>query len=186
MCRKKTFRVLAGFVFIAIALPSMSVDVSAEPVRLGSGKVSTFAFSPDGAILAASHRTDPESDVYDRQVVILWDPQTQEQVDVLEMPNIYAIAFSPDGTLLALGGGDNKIRLWDLAGQNQIGLMQSPTLYGVNSLAFSPDGKILASSGYGGAVICLWDVQGTHRTRRAGRCFQSGRQITVFRGPSRR
>jgi len=154
-----SFRTLAVSTFTAIAFALMSVNISAEPLRLGSGQVPTIAFSPDGAILAASHRTDPESDIYSTQVVILWDPQTHQQVDMLEMLNIYVMAFSPDGTLLALGGDDHKIHLWDVAGRNEVGLMQSPSHLDVTSLVFSPDGKTLASSGGGDKMVHLWDVQ---------------------------
>lgn len=153
MSSQYNLKTLVGFTFIALALTLTSANVSAEPIRLGSSEAAPIAFSPDGTILAASHRTDPESDIYDTQVVILWDPQTQEQVKVLELPNS-SLAFSPDGTLLATGGRDNVIRLWDMVGLNQVGLMRSSALYGVSSLAFSPDGKTLAVSG-----IELWDVQ---------------------------
>ncbi|MHC4498713.1 MAG: WD40 repeat domain-containing protein, partial [Planctomycetota bacterium] len=161
MRRKPFLRTLAGFIFIAFsfALPSMGVDFSQEPIRLGESQVSTIAFSPDGTVLVASHRTDETSPFWQTHEVRLWDVQTQQQVEVLKIGRIQAIVFSPDGTLLALGGGDNTIHLWDVAGQNQVGLMQSPTRWGVTSVAFSPDGKTLASSGSGDNVVRLWDVQ---------------------------
>jgi WD40 repeat protein len=157
MSRKMKFRNLAAFIFIAFvfASPSLSIDFSQEPTRLGEGQTSTTAFNPDGILLAAAHRTDPDSDIYSKQVVILWDPRTLKQVSILEIENVEYVTFSPDGRLLALGCGDNTIRLWDVAGHNQVGLMQSPR---VSCLAFSPDGRMLASPG-NGSTINLWDVQ---------------------------
>ena len=73
---------------------------------------------------------------------------------------VNAVSFSPDGKLLASGGGDGRgpgrIILWDIDSQKQL-----RTLSGhdnrVTSLSFSPDGKRLASTGDDGALK-LWDV----------------------------
>jgi dipeptidyl aminopeptidase/acylaminoacyl peptidase len=163
MSRKSDIRALSGFTFIVLALtlPSMSAESSAAPVRLGSGFVSTIAFNPEGTILAAAHRTDPESEMDNTQVVILWDLQTQHQMEVLDIGNIGVIAFSPDGSLLALGdqGRNNTIRLWDVATQSQVGVIYLPMNYGVLSMAFSPDGEVLASSSFGDKAVRLWNVQ---------------------------
>jgi WD40 repeat protein len=150
------------FIAFAFALPSRSIDFSLKPTRLGTGQVSTIAFSPDGTILVSTHRTDEASSFWQVHEVRVWDVQTQQQVDVLQIENINVIVFSPDGSLLALGSEDNVIHLWDVAGKNQVGQMQSPTRWGVQSIAFSPDGKTLASSGSGDNVVRLWDVQ-THQ-----------------------
>ena len=71
--------------------------------------------------------------------------------------NVYSVAFSPDGKILASGSLDNTIKLWDV--QTGAGIK---TLQGhgdrVYSVAFSPDGKILASGSLDN-TIKLWDVQ---------------------------
>jgi WD40 repeat protein len=72
---------------------------------------------------------------------------------------VNAVAFSPDGKLLASGAGedggsDNTVRIWDVAtGAERVRLVHRNSVY---SVAFSPDGKIIASGGKDWAVH-LWD-----------------------------
>ena len=74
---------------------------------------------------------------------------------------IGALAFSPDGRLLAVGGYQ-EVLIWDLAGAKlarRIGLEQPGCL--VHSLAFSNDGKLLAvpdSSPHGPGAVKVFDV----------------------------
>lgn len=75
---------------------------------------------------------------------------------------ILSLAFNPDGSLLASGGMDGRVCLWNLTRQPS-GALVAPekTLTGhsgeVWSVAFSPDGRLLASGSRDG-TIRLWNV----------------------------
>jgi WD40 repeat protein len=74
-----------------------------------------------------------------------------------------AVAFSPDGKLLASTGADKQILVWDLAtGGLRHRLADQP--FRAPALAFSPDSATLASGG--DKTIRLWDVA-TGRLRRS-------------------
>jgi WD40 repeat protein len=62
----------------------------------------------------------------------------------------------PDGRVLATGGRDGRIHLWDLQGAQETAPLIGHTDV-VASLAFSPDGQTLASGGWDGKVR-LWSV----------------------------
>jgi WD40 repeat protein len=51
-------------------------------------------------------------------------------------------AFSPDGQVMAAGGGDNLVKIWRTSDGQLIAKLDVPECRG---LAFSPDGKILAA-----------------------------------------
>jgi WD40 repeat protein len=90
---------------------------------------------------------------------------------------VNAVAYSPDGKVLASGGNDCSIKLWDCASEKEIASLEPPegrfvhdpprgSVYDpiegktppfINSLSFSADGKTLAA-GTLEKSIRLWDM----------------------------
>ncbi len=59
--------------------------------------------------------------------------------------SVFAVAFSPDGKLLAAAGADRAIRIWEIPAGKQLALIEDHADW-IFDLAFSPDGKRLASA----------------------------------------
>ncbi|MEP0752771.1 AAA family ATPase [Trichocoleus sp. Lan] len=75
-----------------------------------------------------------------------------------------AVAFSPDGQLLATGDTNREVRVWRVADGKNLLTCQGHTNW-VWSVAFSPQGNILAS-GSDDKTIKLWDLK-------TGQCLQT-------------
>ena len=138
-----------------------------KAVLIGHGDaVTTVSFSPDGKILASGSgaRPSPSSQSADSSIR-LWDMETGKEKALLgryPFP-VLTVCFSPDGKILATGGGslgrdspDNGIRLWDAAAGKEKTVLKGHAK-AVTSLDFSPDGKILAS-GSSDNDIRLWNI----------------------------
>jgi len=145
-----------------------------------SSAVNALTYSPDGRTLASASRDrsvrlwahqsaqllisgDDESNLYGW--VLTLQPGVADQPADCNQPDyvltavppngIHTLAFSPEGRLLAAGGAEPIIQLWQMPDQRPIYTLKAHTssIYG---LAFSLDGKTLASSS-GDQTIRLWD-----------------------------
>ncbi|MXV75921.1 hypothetical protein F4Z99_16810 [Candidatus Poribacteria bacterium] len=133
------------------------------------GPIQALAFSPDGTLLVSSGGTNWEELAGDdgitytfssRESVVdktakVWDVATGENIATFEhLGAVRAIAFSPDGTLLATSAGRTDIRstkTWQ----------DITTLSTVNatSLTFSPDGTRIAVGMSGRQpTVQIWDI----------------------------
>ena len=127
----------------------------------------TFAFSPDGAILASGGNAS----------INLWNVATGEHIKK-ELPGhiatVYSLAFSPDGAILASGEGNASINLWNVATGEHIRMLKAhKNRPWIRDLAFSPDGTTLAGGytrdiehiGRGVITGSLWNVATGEHTR---------------------
>jgi RNA polymerase sigma factor (sigma-70 family) len=126
-----------------------------------------LAFSPDGHTLVSWKATGG---------VRWWDTASGAELPPLgPARGANAVAFSPDGKLLATAAaGEKAVRLWDLATRQEARRWET----GADSvcLAFSPEGQALAAAGGmapaaapGGGAVRVWDVAtGMERWRSAG------------------
>lgn len=123
-----------------------------QPTLPVQAQVSSLAFSPDGQTLAVAGYRE----------VRLLEPRTLKRKMSLSGPTdvVRAVTYSPDGKILAAGGGGparyGEIVLWDGITGQPLRTVRGHRDY-VYSLAFSPDGKTLASSSYD-RLIKLWEV----------------------------
>ena len=120
--------------------------------RLEKGKIGSndraIAFSPDGQYLAVASSIG----------VWLYDVATYRELALIpgHMTENAFVAFSPDGTLLALGTYQGSVELWDVSTSTKIATFEGHTS-NVTSVVFSPDGTTFAS-GSGDNTVKLWDV----------------------------
>jgi sugar lactone lactonase YvrE len=70
-----------------------------------------------------------------------------------------AVAFSPDGQLLAAADLNGSTYLWNVATRSRShpATLAEPGDLGVDAVAFSPDGQLLAAADWNGSTY-LWDV----------------------------
>jgi WD40 repeat protein len=124
------------------------------------GQVSSVAFSPDGKLLACAsegHWSGHEVMSVKGGEVQIWDVAAKQLRAALAKSRTekQALAWSPDGNLVAVASSDNAVRLWDLGTRQPRRSVLRHKQPG--AVAFSPDGLALATGGADGTK--LWDLR---------------------------
>ncbi|HOW73848.1 MAG TPA: protein kinase [Phycisphaerae bacterium] len=115
-----------------------------------------IATSPHGNILAVGRA--------DGHVHLVSLPAGERLLDIpAHSERVLALAFSPDGKVLASGAGlsDCSIRLWDTTTGASLGALNGHRRY-IHALAFSPKGGTLASASADQSIM-LWQVPSGQR-----------------------
>ena len=132
--------------------PAFPGDVSG---KFGDGKFWGLAFSPDGSLLAGCSRGCNE--------VHVWDTTTWElKFELFGHSNnrIESVTFSADSHVLASGGCDGTVRLWNMqTGEQTLVFDKHDSDTGrISGLQFHPNGQQIISAQCNGEVK-VWDIQ---------------------------
>jgi WD40 repeat protein len=128
----------------------------------GTGDVVALQFSPDGRYLATAgwHRQIEE------YTTTIWNLQSGQPLVRDNYLDSVAVAYSHNGQLVAAGGFDGRVEVWQLTGSDPYrdppdeslarAVLAEMPVSELRSLAFSPDDRLLA---IGGAELRLWDFR---------------------------
>jgi WD40 repeat protein len=118
-----------------------------EVARFHKGVASDIVWHPTQPVLAVGSSIG----------VRLYDGIKVEEFLYIDTESwVNAVDFSPDGSLIAAGGRDNFVRLYDAASGRLFFKLEGHEDQ-VSSVVFSPDGSILASGSHDYSIR-LWDI----------------------------
>jgi WD40 repeat protein len=111
-----------------------------------------LAFSPTDENLIVSVALDPD--------IKLWDLNSGEERPILGLRGFSqkpsSVAFSPDGKLIAIGGDQAEIKVWEVSTGDHITTLTMEQCM-VTKIAFSPDGKLLVAGDMLGKLR-MWEM----------------------------
>ncbi len=119
----------------------MSYDRDGGPrLKIRTGLINHFAFSPDGAILATAGKDNK---------LELWDITSADWKSKAKLEGHKAEvnfpAFSPDSKTLASASADKTVILWDLTDSAHLNVLQKHDS-AARHLSFGLDGKVIVSA----------------------------------------
>jgi WD40 repeat protein len=121
-------------------------------------EIKRLTWSPDGDTVAICVES-PETQI------ILWDGTTAGADKLVELSGhtgvVFSTAFSPDGKLLASGGTDREIRIWDMERRESVTKLAAPNGT-IRSLHFAANGTLMSAGWFS---IDLWDLPSSRRMR---------------------
>ncbi len=119
---------------------------SHREIRAPKGFVTHVAFSPDGKLMAGGSAA----------TVVVWNVADGKEVQRMQLPEkqvYHSVVFAADGkTLIWIGGGDPKVRIFDIKTGKQLREFDQPNgqkrgTFSTYFIAYSPDGKRMAFHG---------------------------------------
>jgi WD40 repeat protein len=136
------------------------------------------AWSPDGKQLvsASLDRSLKLWDAAAGTMIREFKPFKEKEFEKGHREGVFSAAFSPDGKLLASGGSDRSIKIWNVADGSVVRELVNPTLKPppagvpsspqahpgwVYSLRWTPDGRFLISAGNAPknqGYLAVWNV----------------------------
>lgn len=121
----------------------------------GNGKFWGLAFSPDGALLAGCSRGCNE--------VKVWDTSTwnlKYELSGHTKHRIESVTFNADGSLVASGGCDGTVRIWNTRNGELLRTYDGHDAETgrISGLQFHPDGQMIVSAQCNGEII-VWDTK---------------------------
>ena len=131
-----------------LELRGLSTGDIQDSIKLPSSRSSGLVFSPDSRRLVVG---------YPEHGLTIWD-LTAKRVRELPDPirQVRAMAFSPDGKILASGGNDRRLTLREVETGKVLATLSLPQS-AIRAIAFSPDQKSLALGGAGNTTT-LWTL----------------------------
>lgn len=115
----------------------------------------TIAFSPDGKLLAfdIDYTIRLCETATGKELHKLTGHQQVVSNQRIASGYLNALAFSPDGKVLASASCDGMARLWEVASGKTLHVLEGHRGF-VNAVAFFPDGKTVVTGGEDGTIRC--------------------------------
>ena len=159
---------------ISIETPGVRVlDIASgtevsRPIRVKIPDPTRGIISPDGRLMTLGNfvawssigKRQPEADL----TIRIYELASGKEVVSLKgcTAQVSALAFSPDGRMLAAAGGnfwhprDRTVRIWDIASGRELRRFDNHP-GGATAIAYLPDGRSLVTIGMDGVAL-VWDV----------------------------
>jgi WD40 repeat protein len=157
----------------AVCVLDLATGLEKAVLKTKVGERNHLALSPGGHKVALC--TGRSNDVAGRPCEIcVWDIQTgKETCRLTGQPWSNTLAFSPDGSLLAVAGHNRPVRIVDTGTGQEWPPLEPAGPWSTLALAFSPDGRALAASGHNGRseqeAALVWELaSGKLRCRCSG------------------